>query len=277
MAKKKKRRPTSSSRPGGSGGVATSTSARRGSAVPTVKPAPSEPGGPNRLARKEEARRQREAIRRRMARRRFLRRGGIVALAVAVVAGVGVYVALKPNPAKQAGCGDVRTIQPYDPAAQDRGHISVAGTIKEAPDLSTYRSVPPVSGPHSPTPLGAGVYDSPPDIYQVIHSLEHGAVVIWYVPGSAADPELASIRSFYSQTSNNDHVIVAPYSYPDQGAAGRLPAEMKMVSVAWHHLQSCPSLSLNAAKSFVSGYRHPLGVVSPAGYKGDAPEAGAAI
>jgi hypothetical protein len=275
MAKKKKRRPTSSNRPGGA--VATSTSGRRRAPVPTVKPAPSEPGGPNRLARKEEARRQREVIRRRMARRRFLGRAGVVSLAVAVVAGVGVYLALKPNPAKQAGCGDVQTIQPYDPAAQDRGHISVAGTIKEAPALSTYRSVPAVSGPHSTTPLDAGVYDSPPDIYKVIHSLEHGAVVIWYAPGSAGDPQLTSIRSFYSQTSNNDHVIVAPYSYPDQGTAGKLPAGKKMVSVAWHHMQSCPQLSLDAARSFVSGYRHPLGIVGPAGYKGDAPEAGAAI
>jgi hypothetical protein len=277
MAKKKKRRPTSSGRSGGSGSVATSTSGRREPAVPTVKPAPSEPGGPNRLARKEEARRQREVIRRRMARRRFLGRAGIVALAVAIVAGVGVYVALKPNPAKQAGCGDVQTIQPYDPAAEDRGHISVAGTVKEAPALSTYRSVPPVSGPHGSTPLAAGVYESPPDIYKVIHSLEHGAAVIWYAPESAADPGLAAIKSFYRQTSNSDHVIVAPYSYPIQGAAGKLPAGKKMVLVAWHHLQTCPKLNLDAAKSFVSGYRHPLGIVNPAGYKGDAPEAGAAI
>jgi hypothetical protein len=274
MAKKKKRRPTPSGRTA-PGGVATSTRGERNASV--VKPAPSKPGGPNRLARKEEARRQREIIRRRMARRRVLRRGGVVALAVAVVAGIGVYVALRPNPAKEAGCGTVQTIAPYDPATDDRAHISVAGTIKSAPDLSIYRSVPPVSGPHSTSPLSAGVYDSPPDVYKVIHSLEHGAVVIWWAPGSAADPGLAAIQRFYRQATNSDHVIVAPYSYPDQGAAGRLPAGRKVVFVAWHHLQGCPTISLDAAKSFVAGYRHPLGVVNPAGYKGDAPEAGAAI
>jgi Protein of unknown function (DUF3105) len=278
MAKKKKRRPTTPGRPSHSeGGVATATSKGRGPVVaPPVKPVPAEPGGPNRQVRKEEARRQREAIRRRMARRRFMQRAGIVTLVVVVLAGVGVYVALKPNIAKQAGCGSIQTIAPYNPAALDRAHITAQGTVKTPPKLSTYRTQPPTSGPHDPTPLNAGVYSSPPGIYHAIHSLEHGTVTVWFAPAAASNPELLNIESFYRQTSNNDHVIVAPYSYPDQGAAGTLPAGKQMVLVAWHHMQQCSNFSLAVVKSFVSGYRTPTGSI-PSGYKGDAPEAGSAI
>ena len=70
-------------------------------------------------------------------------------------------------------------------------------------------------------------------------------------------------------------MIVAPYNYPDQGAAGRLPAGKQMVLVAWHHLQSCARPSLAVAFDFVAHYRSP----PPAGesYEGDAPEQGAPI
>jgi hypothetical protein len=273
MAKKKKRRPTP---PGRSGGVATTTTGRREMPVPTIKPEPSSPGGPNRLARKEEARKQREAIRRRMARRRFLQRAGIVALAVAVVAAVGVYVALKPNPAKQAGCGSVQTIAPYDPASQDRAHINEQGEVKTPPAIATYRSQPPTSGPHALNPLDAGVYAAPPDLYRTIHSLEHGAVIIWFDPKAAGTAELRKIQNFYNQTANKDHVIVSPFSYPEKG--GTLPAGEKMVLVAWHHMEQCTNINLAAAKDFVKSFKATVvnGVIDPE-YRGDAPEAGSAI
>ena len=278
MAKKKKRRPTSSGRTGGTGGVATTTAGRGGSTAPAVKPAPSTPGGPNRLVRKEEARRQREAIRRRMARRRFLQRAGIVALVVVVVAAVGFYVALKPSASKAAGCGSVQTVAPYNPITLDRAHINSAGQVKTPPPLSKYRSHPPTSGPHELDPLNAGVYTTPPDVFRTIHSLEHAAVIIWFAPSAANSSALQKIESFYRQAPNNDHVIVAPYNYPAQGAFGSLPAGKQMVLVAWHHMEQCKSLSLDAAKSFVAAYRVPGGsTVLPAGYKGDAPEAGSAI
>jgi hypothetical protein len=274
MAKKKKRHPAYSARSSTGGGVATTTG-RGAGAAPTVKPAPAEPGGPNRLARKEEARRQREAIQRRIARRRVLRRAGIAALVVAVVAGVSAYVALKPNPAKAAGCGAVQTIRPY-PNNQDRAHINAQGVVKTPPALSTYPSTPPASGPHNLSTLAAGVYASPPEVDKTIHSLEHGSVIIWYNPQRSSSSELQKIESLYRQTASNDHVIVAPYNYPDQGAAGHLAAGKSMVLVAWHHVQSCTSINLAAAKSFVAGYRTPTGSV-PNAYKGDAPEAGSAI
>ena len=250
------------------------------------KPAPATPGGPNRLARKEEARRQREALQRKMLRRKAYRVVGMV-VAVILVAGLvtgGVLFAKNRSKThtkgiiQAAGCGAVTTSPVYPGAADlDRTHIGAQGAVRTPPSLTTYPTVPPASGPHDPTPLSAGVNNSPPDIYKAIHSLEHGAVIIWYAP-TASTTAVAALNDFYGKSINNDHVIVAPYSYPDQGAAAQLPAGKQMVLVAWHHVEQCARANLAAAQMFVGSYRLTTGIASiPPTYKGDAPEPGRAI
>jgi uncharacterized protein DUF3105 len=276
VANKKRRRPTQTKAASGPARAAAA------STTPAVKVRPAEPGGPNRQERKEEARRQREAVRRRQARRRSYR---VIAAVVAVLLAIAAVVILVQNNRKTtaralaaAGCGVVQTIKPYN-ATDDQAHIGAQGsTVTTPPPLSTYPSVPPVSGPHLPPgqQLSSGVYDSPPDIYGAIHSLEHGAVIIWYAP-TAPSADVAKVATFYRSTTENDHVLVAPYNYPAQGPQGSLPAGKNMVMVAWHHLQVCNSVSVDAAKTFVSSFRVKTGVPAPAGWKGDAPEAGAAI
>ena len=295
--KKKHRRPTvpGPARPESSSRSAPASPTRSRSATgtstrgtrPTVPVAPAEPGGPNRLARKEEARRQREALRRKQARRRYYRIGGVaLVILVAVAAIATITVILQHNKKvsvqqalKEAGCGDVRTIPPYSKVNDDRAHIGAAGAngeVATAPPLSSYRTQPPTSGPHNPTPLDAGVYSSPPDVYSAIHALEHGAVIIWYSPSAPASL-VSKVTSFYNEPSHSDHVIVAPYNYPDQGTAGQLPTGEQMVLVAWHHMMRCRSVNVDATKDFVDHYRTPTGQTAPAGYRGDAPEPGLAI
>ena len=256
MAKKKKRKPTTPSR----GTTATV-------APPAVKPAPAEPGGPNRLARKEEARKQREALRRKMARRRFYRRAGIVAVVVLVAGGGTAYFLTRPDPAEAAGCGEVQTVPAYE-GGQDSSHVGE--DIQEMPALDTYPSTPPASGPHASSTQPAGIFDQPPEIGQTIHSLEHGAVIIWYRP-DLSSPELTELQRFYGDITEQDHVIVAPYQY--EGPAGTLPAGKQMVLVAWHKVQACNKVSLDAAKAFVGDFRTRTG----SNFPNNAPEAGAGI
>jgi len=274
-AKKTKRRTRTPSRP-----------PQHGSRTPATEPdAVTEEA---RRSRREEARRYRESIRRKATRRRYLRNATYGLLAVVVVGAI-VYGTTRtkhgaalgaqertlldqaPSQAEAAGCGPVQTTSAYS-GAPDQAHIGAQ--VASSPALSSYPSTPPASGPHDSSPLGADVYPSPPSIYSAIHSLEHGAAIIWYAP-TASGAELGRIKSFFGDPSNRDHVIVAPYSYPDQGAAGRLPAGKEMVLVAWHHIESCARPSLAAAFDFVAHYRFP----APAGesYKGDAPEQGAPI
>jgi hypothetical protein len=86
---------------------------------------------------------------------------------------------------------------------------------------------------------------------------------------------VTALQDFYRSSTNNDHVIVAPYDYPTQGTAAKLPAGKQMVLVAWHHIETCSKVSLGAAKAFVAGFRYDP--ANPNVYKGDAPEAGSPI
>jgi hypothetical protein len=257
--------------------------------------------------RREEARLRREEIQRQMAKKRRGRLLGGIALVVAA----GLVVALvvlqpfagedttqaqasdllkqAPAAAKAAACTDVKTIPAYngisdvtDPKYVDQTHIGTTAEFPTGPKLSTYPSVPPVSGPHAPIPPGpipAGVYSEPPDIYRAIHSLEHGATIIWYDP-TTTGPALDELKAFYDQkvsaaSVGQDRVIVAPYSYPDQGTAGQLPDGVGMALAAWHRMQTCSSVSLPVAFAFTSKYSAPPAAGQT--YAGEAPEAGAAL
>jgi hypothetical protein len=256
--------------------------------------------------KKEQGRLERERIQRSMAARKRNRTIGIAVVVLAViVAGVAAFAlrsdeetssgAVSPDQlldraeaaAKTAGCDQVQTIAPYadiadpnDPNYSDQAHIAGDQPFTELPPLSTYPSIPPTSGPHAsipPGPLPAGVYDSPPDLARVIHSLEHGAAVVWYAP-AASGPDLDELKAFYDQRLSDalvgqDRVIVAPYDYPGEG--GQLPEGVTMALSAWHRLQSCAQLSLPVAFDFTSQYSAPTALERD--YRGDAPEAGGAL
>ncbi len=202
--------------------------------------------------RREEARLKREEIQRSMATRKRNRRIGLVLVVVAVIiAIVAVFMtsggdepsasgipsaetllAQADAAATTAGCDAVQQTPNYadapgDDPAIDHAHIGTA-PVTSPPALSTYPTIPPASGPHASSPLPAGVYDSPPDVYSTMHSLEHGAVIIWYSP-EATGKQLDDLIAFYGQPVADPDIgqakiIIAPYDYPEQGAAGQLPA-----------------------------------------------------
>ena len=243
--------------------------------------------------RKEQARREREELQRRLASKRRARTLGIAVGAVVVAAIVFVTTLLPSggdlpssnqllqraaSAADTAGCGDVTTTPPFDPPDQDRTHIG--GGTSFGPPLSAYPTTPPASGPHADVPLPAGVYDSLTlsDLYRSIHSLEHGASLIWYDPGAPAD-EVAQLIEFYDRRLQDaevgqDRVIVAPYDFQGD-AAGILPDGTELALVAWHRLRTCASVELAVAFDFTSQYSFPT--TAGRDYQGEAPEPGGAI
>lgn len=54
-----------------------------------------------------------------------------------------------------------------------------ANHVPEGTELK-YESNPPHSGPHYAKTAQAGVYDEAPEDGFLVHSLEHGAVILWY-------------------------------------------------------------------------------------------------
>jgi len=232
--------------------------------------------------RRERALKERLALERDRARRRRYRTAGGVfggALVLFGLAALVIYLhrlspferrllAQAPRAAAAAGCTEVRRVPPF-PNGLDRAHIG-GDEAPVIPPLSQYPSVPPVSGPHAGATLRAGIYDDPPPVDKALHSLEHAAVIVWYDPGSASEPALGEVRRFFETSDEGNHVIVAPYDYPEEGEAGQLPDGSGMALAAWHHVQYCERVSLPVAFSFVEAYR--FNVYRWGSYQGDAPE-----
>jgi hypothetical protein len=118
--------------------------------------------------------------------------------------------------------------------------------------------------------VGAGVYADPPPLADAIHSLEHGAAIVWLSPDALSDPQVEAIETFFGRGNEKNHVIVAPFDYPNADEAGSLPSGTTMALVAWHRLQLCDRPSLAVAFSFVERYRFNLW--RRGSYRGDAPE-----
>ncbi len=255
---------------------------------------------PTKAERKEQARHERARIQREMVSRSRNRRIGVALVSIAVLGAVAAAVITRAGSAgdltapddllaragaaiQQAGCREVEATgfyggvtDPQAPDYQDQSHIGTGNLFPVMPPLASYPSLPPTSGPHNAVPLGAGVYGDPPPIDQVIHSLEHGAAVIWYDPDSPADM-VGRIEAFYegAEGVRADRVIVAPFDYPDAGEAGLLPPGTQMALVAWHRLGSCADPNLAAAFDFTSQYAFPT--YGDRAYQGEAPEAGEGI
>jgi hypothetical protein len=243
---------------------------------------------------KEDARRQKDAVAQGERRKANARRAVVAVLLVALVAGgvlmltrqredantasaspgapasagasaaptdTATLLAQAAEAAKAAGCDAPTNVGAFDPSDKDGSHDGLA-------PLADYPSTPPSSGPHVDSTVSAGTYDAPVDLGAAIHSLEHGGVEIWYSPREANSPELARIESFVRD--NLDHVVVAPYDYPDEGTLGQLPAGTGMVLTAWHYRQSCRDLSLPVVADFMSKYRTPP--LADHDYLGEAPE-----
>ena len=88
-----------------------------------------------------------------------------VAAGIAFVAMLGYLVWKQALPAPRPG---------VDVSIQGRSHIT------EGVPHDPYNSDPPTSGPHYALPAQAGFYDEAPADEYLVHSLEHGYVIIWY-------------------------------------------------------------------------------------------------
>ena len=78
-------------------------------------------------------------------------------------------------------------------AIDDRSHVE--GAV-------AYDRNPPAGGPHNATPLTCGIYEQPVPVENVVHSLEHGAIWITYLPdiGDSAIGDLESASRLRSKT-----------------------------------------------------------------------------
>ncbi|MEN3283130.1 MAG: hypothetical protein V7607_4270 [Solirubrobacteraceae bacterium] len=160
----------------------------------------------HRTEEKERRRRERiereEAARRDAARKRMLRLGAgvigglvVIAVIVVVVAGGGggggdkVDATKVSADAKAAGC--------------TYGSFKSEGRTHTASKV-TYKTNPPTSGNHNPTPAQDGIYragNTPPK-ENFVHSLEHGRIEFQYKPGASA-ADVRKLRALAEEPIND--------------------------------------------------------------------------
>lgn len=158
--------------------------------------------------------------------------GGIIA--AALLLGVGIlYPMLQPRAPTSVGSADCESLLVM--ADEGRGHL------KPGDPVPNYKSVPPTSGTHNPQWYPAGVYDKNADITQLIHSLEHGYVIMYY-NGISQDEINQLVRI---QQSDPFKLSVAEYPNMPQ----------KIALAAWGNLQNCAGVNEQVIRSFIAQFR----------------------
>ena len=105
---------------------------------------------------------------------------------------------------------------------------------------------PPTLGPHTSGVVEAGFYDETRSFGPILHSLEHGAVVIYYDPEAISDDARESLQAFASQhTGTWRSVIVMPHP-------GETDTAYELT--AWGHRVGMNEYDARVVQAFASEY-----------------------
>ncbi|TMK39138.1 MAG: DUF3105 domain-containing protein [Actinobacteria bacterium] len=215
------------------------------------------------MARREEEKRRRreervaaeQAAAQAAKRRRTLQIVGGVALAVVAVALIVVAVTTSggggPKPKPTSNANDVKL-----PAAKitdlNKAAAAAGCTLHDYPDFGnqhvltpvTYKTNPPTSGPHNPTPASDGIYDpgKEPAKENLVHALEHGRVEIQYRPGTSPT-QIAQLKSLFDEslTGKTNQAPQAGYKKLLFQNGTNMP--YAVAAVAWQHVIGCSSFN----------------------------------
>jgi len=163
---------------------------------------------------------------------------GIAALMVALLGGLWYRnrpqsVAFEPN--TTIGKAAMANIQTFP----DRGQTHVAPG-----QPVNYDSDFPTSGPHDPNPVLPGVYTQEQRLEELVHSIEHGNIVIYIdQPGQAAMDTLTAWAAEFPGLW--DGLVVVPK--PGLGE--------EVVLTAWTKKLILPQFEPEAAATFIDTYR----------------------
>jgi len=110
---------------------------------------------------------------------------------------------------------------------------------------ATYSVDPPAGGDHDPVPAPAGFYDTTtvPTDGHLVHSLEHGFVVVWYRPAAVAPATLDGLRDLARRAR---WVLVAP----------RPSMPTPLAATAWHRRLLCPDGASSPIDTFATAFRN---------------------
>lgn len=165
-----------------------------------------------------------------------------VAVTVAVVAGVVATLVMADRRTSNAERERLTAGSCTFDTRNDR--LSASPNNHVAP--ASYKVDPPSGGNHAPNDAPAGVYggtNPPPPDGRLVHSLEHGYVVLWHRP-DVDQKDLAAIRGVFDRYSED--VLMVP----------RPSLKVKVAATSWGKRLLCPEVEPSRLAEFVRLYRN---------------------
>jgi hypothetical protein len=166
---------------------------------------------------REERERQAKAA---QARKRLVGYGAAAALGLAALVVVAVLLVGGGGGGASADVlpdgGEVPEQQEFELAAAAEAagcelqSVKAAGTAEHTQDPGErieYKTNPPTSGRHFVVPAEDGAYSEAPDDEELVHTLEHGRVVVWFKPGLPKSTR-ADLKAFFDEDSYQ--MVLAP-------------------------------------------------------------------
>jgi hypothetical protein len=169
---------------------------------------------------------------------------GLLVLAGGLVVWVTFFMGGSDGPS-----GDGPREIPDDPLLADAESFPSEGAnhVSSGSDID-YERMPPLSGPHYFQAASPGFYEETPALGNLVHSLEHGYVVIYYDPGALTPDARADLENLTSTyTEQLQAVIAAPHPADNPDAA--------YVLTAWQVRQDMDEYDPETVRAFLDAFR----------------------
>ena len=118
-----------------------------------------------------------------------------------------------------------------------------------------YSSSPPTSGKHFVEPAEDGAYDEAPDVKQLVHTMEHGRVIIWFKL-NLPEEQRANLKALFDEDTYQMVIVPDPTDMTYQVAATAWNADPSPNGTG--RLLGCPKVNgdvFDAIRAFKDEHR----------------------
>lgn len=166
--------------------------------------------------------------------------------------GVAAAVLIAAAAVLAAACGgsglrDDPRLMEWDNELTEAGQRHVGGTV-EIPYETFEGGLPPYGGPHDGITLPCGAYQGAIREENAVHSMEHGAVIIWYRPSVVSEAEYGELKELTDEHvfERGNFVILAPL----EGIGGAVALS------SWGESMTLESVELDTIEAYIGEFKH---------------------